>query len=69
MAFNILMENNGKKNLKKTIDDEILAIAYVFNLLTEERIPSEDIYIHNTETNKIEDLNQWTGTEKGDPII
>ena len=67
MAFEILIGN--QKTLKKTIGDEILAIAYVFHLLTDERIPTEDIYIHNTATGETQDLNQWTGTEKGDSII
>ena len=67
MTFEILIGN--QKALKKSLEDEILAIAYIFHLLTEERIPSEDIYIHNTTTGELQDLNQWTGTEKGDPII
>ena len=69
MAFKILIGNDTEKVLRKTINDEIMAIAYIFALMTEENIPTPSIHIHNTETGETQDLNQWTGTEKGDPII
>lgn len=69
MAFKIFIGNDTEKVLRKTINDEIMAITYIFLLMTEDNIPTTNIYIHNTETGETQDLNQWTGTEKGDPII
>lgn len=70
MAFEISIgQNKQRRHTVKKIEDEILAIAYVFNLLAEKHIPQENIFIYNTITDKLETLHEWTGTPEGESVI
>ena len=69
MTIEISVGTQDNREIMKTLDDEVLAIAYVFHLLTEKGIPSKDIFIYNSETGKLQDLNEWTGTPEGEEVI
>ena len=48
MTFEISVGTLDDRKVIKTLNNEVLAIAYVFHLLTELRIPSEKIFIYNS---------------------
>lgn len=69
MAFEISIGSKQNNKTVQKIEDEILTLAYIFHLLTDEHIPSEQIWIKNTNTGEIRNLNEWTGTPEGEAVI
>ena len=69
MTFEISVGNPTNRTIIKKLNDEVLTIAYVFHLLTDKNIPSKNIFIYNSETGKLQDLNEWTGTPEGENVI